>query len=829
MPKNPDENHLNPGQANYERLVSGDRRSASLAEQERRGAASSDSSSIRDREATTGSGAGTWRYTPKPKNSKKPGSRITELIRKRRLLATLGISGGGVVIIIALIIFALIPLKMEMMLKNITRLASAVPQYATEQRVEYLVTRAIAARMLGLANNLSEADTKLVFCKSGAVGCSLFATYSTNYFEKKLGITLDVQESGRVSLGGRASSWNVVTVERGTDGNEIGRITRTIQKNSEMKALIRQEVHSKTKSYQIITRYLARKLLMKKYGVTNFRGPAALEKATNRLAEARSNLQAGIIKNTVAKISPRTALYLTCLQGSLATCEKLRQGIDATKTSGPTATTDDINQAKEPDESLKSSNPDEYARQQAAYERGQLAQQSAEKISTDLAGSSSTVAEDAAKNGISKVITKRILAAAGAGVGIAGILDIIFSAVGSIDNGALDEVSYDITGQTYTGFSSYIKTTNDAMKAGSDSFQSETMGAAMELFDGVESSPLYQAETGLPVVTTAALVGESASAASGVKATCDDGSGKEVATQLAPGELVCPEEKLVRGYTNDLKSNTAWNGIAAVAVGWNATAGVAFDLAGDVVNGMLQFTPGFSQLMAAVGDAAQPALEWIVSLAFPVPKVGYDASASKNYAALSGGIRESQNALMKYGVDEEGNAMGGGGRLLSNDEIVAITSEQDQRDKADYDNQPMIAKLFDTNLAGSFINRMAAYAPISISSLLRLPSTSLANILSGSTASAASTSLALANPFTIPIYGYSANELSADPSEFTEERCKQLADAREASYKKTDGSSVGVYTVSDPCALEKMVVGSVLYDEGVYDDTYSFKRVNNVD
>src|SRR5690606_3833453 len=66
--------------------------------------------------------------------------------------------------------------------------------------------------------------------------------------------------------------------------------------------------------------YIARKALMKKYGVTNWR---AFEKTSNNIAELRSTLKASLIKNTVGKVAPKASTYLTCLSGG-STCEKLK-------------------------------------------------------------------------------------------------------------------------------------------------------------------------------------------------------------------------------------------------------------------------------------------------------------------------------------------------------------------------------------------------------------------------------------------------------------------------------------------------------------------------
>jgi len=106
-----------------------------------------------------------------------------------------------------------------------------------------------------------------------------------------------------------------------------------------------------------------------------------------------------------------------------------------------------------------------------------------------------------------------------------------------------------------------------------------------------------------------------------------------------------------------------------------------------------------------------------------------------------------------------------------------------------------------------------------------MPASSFGLALSSSSASAAANvSAALANPFHLPLYGYDAADpaFSANPNSYSESSCSESAKAREESYKKIDGYPVRVYTKSDPCALEKMVVGIALQAEGVDESENEF-------
>jgi hypothetical protein len=178
---------------------------------------------------------------------------------------------------------------------------------------------------------------------------------------------------------------------------------------------------------------------------------------------------------------------------------------------------------------------------------------------------------------------------------------------------------------------------------------------------------------------------------------------------------------------------------------------------------------------------------------------------------------------MEEGVDSDGTAMGGGGTVLSDGEIATIIKQTDQDIKDDFNNQTLLARIFDIDLAGSFAQRFVSRLPTSFHSLARLPLSTFGLVLSGNNVSAESTDISKINPFGLPLYGYAANDpaLTADPFIYTDEYCAQTAKARSDSYEKRDGELVATYHISDPCALDKMVGGAALNAAGVTDDKYS--------
>jgi hypothetical protein len=741
---------------------------------------------------------------------------LARISKNRKWLIGAGIGAGGVSI--PLIILSLLPLKLEMMIQNVTGLASKVPEYAIQQRTEYIITRALATRMLGLANGASEADSALVFCKGGGIACSLFSTYSTNYFQDKLGISIDnVKAQGVTSLGGKASSWKV-TVPVGNESvdglaKQVDGLTKeiTLKSNSEMKKFIAAEVE-KSHGSTMIDRFLARKLLMKKFGVTTWRGPPIVEKAANSAKTALTNMKTSILKNTVGKIAPRLTTYMTCLTDAQV-CANLRESL-ATGNKPTIPNPDD-------DPSLKKGTP-AYDQAKARYTAQGL-----------VADSGAVTADEAATGILQKIITKKVLAVAG-GVGAAvGVLDLGFNVIHSISTGKLSEIQYDIASQVYTGFSTDVQTAWEKVKAGDSDIDTlaaynslfdnnptanGTVSAAATLDNGVDSSPLYQAESGQAVDTS-----------KGLTVPCDSPNGK-VNTKLAPGQLICDDQKAVRDFAPYFNTDPTGMALKNVADVWVGSVGAALKLGGDVVGAIINAIPGFQQATSALGSLFAGSITglegWITSLIFHTPNVGPSASGSDNYVGLSGGIRITQNALMEEGVDADGTAMGGGGTPLSTTQLAVIDQQQKQADKAYFDSQPILARIFDTSLTGSFAQQFISRIPTSVSSVASLPISSFMQLFTGASAATDSATL---NPFVLPLYGYSADSsaLTADPSTYTDASCAASAAARAdpKNHAVIGNNLVATYNVADPCALEKMVVGEQAAENNLTDNKYAFKPI----
>lgn len=757
--------------------------------------------SIKDKEES----AGNWTNNVSGNNQKKA-SFFGRLQNNKKKLAFIVIGGTSLAGIVFSLFLMIMPLKLEMFIQNSTKHAARVPAYAVEQRTEYLITSALATRMMMLANGADAEKGKLAFCGNGSISCSLFLTYTSDYFEKKMDLSfekrtdgkvhLSIEGKGRNSLGGKAHSWDI-EVSRDMGSGGVLKTVRQIELNSEMKSYIKKRVKNDMKSSNTISRFLARRILMKKYGVSHWRG---FEKTQKKYADIKSSVKASIFKNTIGKIAPRTSMYMACLAGGDG-CAKLlesaKSNIDLDKIKAD-------NGGDENSPAYKAA-----VKQQATIDR--------------LQGQLSGVPTEADNSIMSKFISKRLLTSVAAGAGAIGVADLLFTGVSQIDKGALEEIGYDIMKTAMIGYAfgdeSGVVVNNDKMKASEvgKEIDIETFGVITSMFDGAEKSPLYAAETGLPGVA----------AGSQVTRECDTAEGLKPVT-LEPGQLLCPERRLVRDYTSSFTQNPMWVSLSVVAAAWMSSVHVAVEALGELSAAALRIIPGMEQAMAAIGSRFTEGFQWLASLIVDVPTMGFETTGANNLDMLSGGVRVAQNELMQQGVGTDGKAFGGGGTVLATDQIAMIQQQDMLYDKEFYNNQPILAKIFDASLTGSFAQHFVASMPTSAGGLLQTPSLALASLTTANSASAISPMAA--NPFNMPIYGYAANDpaLTADPSTYTAEKCATLAKAREDSFAKHPGSLVATYSVSDPCALEKMVVGAALEDAGVRDDPNSMPTLDSL-
>lgn len=769
-----------------------------------------------ERDGLQGAGASDISYTS---TGKTPKNLRAILSNKKVLGGAAGVGVGGTLVVT--LMMGMLPLKLEALTSNITAAASKIPGHAVEQRTEYLVTRALATRVLMAANggSASEDAGKLVFCGNGSVSCSLFTTFTSEYFEKEMdldlkktgtGARLAINAEGRRRLGGAANTWSIDVTEK-LDKEGVAKTVQKIENHKEMRLFLKETINQKLKNKSVITRYIARKILMKKYGVKHWRALENTRDAVDKKVDAyRSAFVVGIYKNTIGKISPRLAVYFACFQVG-DTCESL---LNTLSDSVPAPNQDAVEKAKK--ESGEGSPAHKEA--QARYEKDLKAYESINSLKAKILGEVPDTPPTGFAGTIQKFISKKILAMANAITGAVGLVDILLTTVYSVDKGALDRVGADMVSQTNTGLAfgapTGVITNFEKVKSGvqdKNIDSGELMNQIGQLLDCDVQAPLCAQENGyLPEPTVASAASGSYSAACYV-----DGELKTIT--LEPGELVCPNQRVFRNYTKLFTTNPLFMSLKPLAAAWQASgaaAAVKFinDMAGAAIGTVLEVTQ-LQKLITGVSEAvlkqAQPAIDALMNYIFDPPAVGFDVAKSFNYVAVSGAVHIEQNELMLNGIEADGTVLGGGGRFLSPAEQLAIVNTQDKAERDTFAQKSWVEKLFNPSLKGSAAQLAILQSPKSAEDVVSLPGRSFASLTRFMPASAAIAPIT--NPFNLPVSSYPAGDaaLSAEPSVYTPEACAASRQARLDSYKKTDTFPVEVYTKTDPCALEKLVTGSL--------------------
>lgn len=726
-----------------------------------------------------------WRQNYTGKNDEKVTGKGMSKKKKGGIVALLTGGIGGLLIAAFL---AILPMKIEAFVQNISKKVDAVPEYAVKQRTSYLVTHTIALRMF----QMGHPGDSVVFCKGGTVGCSLFKTYTTNFIEKKYdlkmtrlgnGSTIKIVPGGRTSLGGKATSWSFDV----SGSNDFKGTIKRIETNKEMKSFIKDHVAKRIDDKHlggIVKRYLARKILMSKYGVTKWRG---FEKTKTKIADIKTNIKASMIKNTIGRVSQRAGLYFGCINGdSTATCARTIDKIHGDSAEGDAAR---------------------------------------EKYLGDA-----TPTGDESEKVIQKFFSKQILSKIAGPVGFIMMADMILEAMHNIDNGSLDVVGQDMVAQVDTGYAFGDDTgvVTNAEKAMTGDGDLAVLGQLSQTLDGATSSPLMAADNGLGSPQFSALTG---GASNNMSCTSSFNSTPQ---PIPKDQLVCNNQQFIRNYSKTLHAIPGLGQLFSVASAYAAGPGKAIHPIVQAANGAVsaavsaalkvaKLIPGVSGLISTITGVLAGPLKALLSLIFDPPPVGVGAGGGNNYVALRGALTNSANQTMEQGVDDNGDATGGGGNFLSNQQVAAIQSSQ-MKDTAT--SNSAIASLFSPSIEGSLTQQLILTMPTQpstmLSSLLSIPSSLFSSISPQAHAISAAT---LANPMNITPYGYAVNSsaFTASPDTYTPAYCAASAKAREDSLKKTDGWPVPIYTKDDPCALEKMAVGSLLTADGVTDNPYSLK------
>lgn len=740
----------------------------------------------------------------------------------RKALMALGI-GGGILVSAAGAFLALLPMKLEMLIKSATSEAAAIPEHAIEHRLAYLTQVYISRRILETAAAGSSAD---IFV-GDTITSGMFNAWRAANYEKQLGIEI---VSDRTRATERGLSWEIKIDGQPISGDIKGRDLSTltsdvggkIDGSKNMRSLLNSHIKSKTHWTQFYKRYAMRKTLMRKYGVSKWSWlpDSASEKLDNYAEKKRllvRDLRSRLYNATIGRISKLTVPSVNCISGDSEECKNLKDDLDRPNSEIKNDERDKtaLADCSKESGSAKSACEDDNKKEQEAQ------QQSADQQSTNADATSGDIPEDIldtptdslgtdkSKLGklLAKKVSKEVLAKLAAGV---GLLDMFMSIVHSVNDGSLNEVMYVRNSTAYIGYSSEMLAMNDQLKAGK--LDVSQVGALFEMLGDFGSSRLYQLSTGS--ITPDYANGHKFSTTC---TTDDDGE----TTTLPTGHLLCDDRKVVYDKT-DFTDQPWWKVLAKLADIWYNSGHLLFKFAENVIGGVmsgLKLDDFIGAVLNKTGleSLGAKGMKTLLNMVYGTPITGQetDGDAADN---IIGGVQSSYLALGQTGQDMgnsgDGGGLGIGGAVMTPSQTTAMYQEIAAEKADETAHESMIAKLFDTDSTTSVTSQLVARTPTSFAQLAALPQmfmAALTNVFAPqlSAATSASTSAAVAAQLGINFnYSFSNSELEADPTLYTDASCKQMNDKREASYQKLDQYPIMVYTESDPCALEKVVADS---------------------
>ena len=738
---------------------------------------------------------------------KKRGNLLANMSR-RKWGATAGIGGG--LFGLMMLFFTILPYKLDAMVSTITDQLSSVPQHAINQRLEYITTRWVAMKMMQTAY---PGDANLVFCAGGGVLCHLGATKYSTWFEEQLDAKFEKEgrnvkavfnASGRNTLGGKATSFTMHL-----ESKDMNSVLQGVEKELSHKDMRRhiKKMTRKVHGRNYFMRYLSKRVLYRKYGVKKFN--IIPEKAGQKYADFKAKIKLNMNTRITAKMSPRFAAYLGCLDGTDAkkcqdTLDKLNNDLDSK-----------ISEAEKEAEKATGDNKTK-ADEKVKKVKGQ-------KEALNNIDSLSKAAPDTP---LGKIISKQLFKKIAAANAIIGAIDLVAKIVGAVNEKVIEIVGADQKKQLYTAFTYDEEAspvlTRDQIRAGTiDNIQHVEL--ATSLFDGAEAAPIFQATFGGNNTAASLLYPTAYAEDGGIRTKCEVG-GEEKVVALDPGELVCPEKKIVKDYTTFTKY-PVWRVLAGIAEAWNSTFGAIIDFVGDTVGKVfswffsyLQELPGLKQLVELSEGLIEKAMGWAVSLLFGIPEVGVDAPGNNNFEALHGGLTttmQSSTEAGQAGADSGSKQPDGiGGARLTNQQVSVLAKQIEQEHDEEFREQPLMAKLFDPTLKRSVAGQLLAVMPTSGFSTARLlaraPIALASAITPTNTHAAKYDQAAVMRAFGVTWHGFTDEAVyKADPSQYTDAVCSTKAKEREASYGIHEGDLVPTYSVADPCALELTVAGNL--------------------
>ncbi len=784
--------------------------------------------------------------------------------KNKKNIAIGGGAAGGLAALIVSMFLMLIPLKIEHIIKNLENHFYASGNQALQKETDNLLKRYIIDQVIPgyqghCGNTIDKNCTAKVDTKNGPVS-KLFNTWKDNKLENKLATKYGVEF--KISGGGE--------LQLKTPGNSIrdlgpgGKNFESIfvgSDNAGVRKAVRDATANETRFKQVYIRFQVGRLLEKKYGV---RRCLFFCKISDPLFKNISDQKVSAKLYLVNRvITPRSDLL-----GGAVSC-LIDTKCDPSKPEPPT-----------PDDPSNPSNTDgENGRATSALEKTNT-----KALDSLLSKLGFATAEDLAKaldeinNGggftrylVKAVVTKATTEATGEAAGkvvpVVGWINLVSEVIKvASDAGpklkaigyAVNSASAVATWGMYSSLASEIHTGHvtaaevgsftSALGPASKSQVDDTTNPLIGGTAGAEQSPLYsnlfggspapKAATLSPTIADSILSPKIFAASTSTtdkpsKYLCNDGS------PVPAGQLTCNEENFAAGngvanalsaWFNNNPAGQLLKGFVAV---WSKSIGALLGFVSGIVGNATSFLtqPLVAQFSAAVNDAINPLVEAVINYLIP-QTVGLNMSGGRTFNSIAAGADVAGN-------DNAHSTLGG--QALTTQQTAKIMNDEYNQELSDFNQQPFMAKIFNTDSRFSLVSSVAMSIPFNsfgatvqdtISSFISNPfnklSSSFSSIINPRKAFAAPSFQG--DPFGITQYGYPDGTIPDDPQQYWDDNC---SDNAAQAYRKDNSwndaainsidpnTQQGINNTVNACLLIKSTVGAAgaVYDTSLLTDS----------
>ncbi len=772
-------------------------------------------------------------------------NRVLKIAGKHKRGVGMGIGvGGGIACIIIFTFLALIPLKIEHIVKNLENRFFSSSQNAVDHETQRMFTRYMVNHVLpgyrGKCGTTIDKGCSATNLNGNNPVSRLYRTWSNAKLENKLAENYGIE----FKYDTQSKNWYLKAPGTNPGGDNIGHDGEKLDGDfnkadrATMRAAIGDSLEGETKWKSVMYRYKVGRLLEEKYGLRRCIIFCGIRDPLNDKIDAQK--KAAKLKLVQRVITPHTETLGTVMECLINSCDPTKvQPIEAQD-----GTTGELGGSPENPET------DSKIREDNNSLADKFASATADKLLADY----NLISE----KGFQRYILVKVLEKVGLSqlsgqiadaVPIVGWVNRAATIITFINNAgpALKKLGYLANAGSAVSLYMMYRTYADEVHTGHvtprevgsmvDSLGSGNSGPPSDPEKGgtagAEGTPLYQnLIDNQPAANTAYnnLLPAKAYAASASQSnkssdyTCQDGK------PVPAGKLVCSEEVLGGGneYLDSVHGalNTQpLSYITQLASAWHGILGGIFRTLGDIFGSVLNSIPGVSQLVSSVStfisNIAQPFFTFLTDKLLPNP-FGSNMSGGRTFDMMAAGADVSGNEYAHTGL---------GGKQLNPQQVADIYNQQQDEARQSFSHQSLFARMFNTDDQYSLVSKIAMSIPIGIQANARSGLASLLNpfgaishgfgsILS-SNANAAVT--AQPDPFGVTQYGYTQDDLDkiGDPEVYWDAHCSNNAsnaymknnswNEAAAAYDANspdDPSGMPINKTTNPCLLLKATVGS---------------------